>query len=319
MQARNSGRWLVGFFGVLAVLGAAGEAAAQPEEVEGTCSNYQVSPTSATVAPAGDSGTFDITWDWEAPDPGGICFINCTEASCSDPGFIVRSSAAWLSGTNRNGVRVDYTAQAHTGTASRSATLTVANATFTVTQHPPGPCPSSPDRVSPTSTSFPAVTSVRYVSVTGRSDCSWSVSADQGWLTTTPSSVSGGGSVRIQAGENPGGAREGTVAIGGSSVSVSQASGCPTAPTTVSPSSLTFPAAGGTAEPVGDGPGRLQLVGERRPGLDHRHADERGDRRKRDGDGAVGPRGGVGHGDHREPGHPRQCHPDGLSEGRRTA
>ena len=106
----------------------------------------------------GGSGTFSIRWDWEPPDPGGICFINCTEASCSDPGFIVRSSAAWLSGTNRNGVRVDYTAQAHTGTASRSGTLTVAGATFTVTQHPPGPCPSSPDRVSPTSSSFPAAT-----------------------------------------------------------------------------------------------------------------------------------------------------------------
>ena len=46
--------------------------------------------------------------------------------------------------------------------------------------------------------------------------------------------------------KNAGGAREGTVAIGGSSVAVSQASGCPAAPTTVSSSSLTFPAAGGT-------------------------------------------------------------------------
>ena len=278
-----------------------------------------MSPTSATVAPAGDSGTFSITWDWEAPDPGGICFINCTEASCSDPGFIVRSSAAWLSGTNRNGVRVDYTAQAHTGTASRSATLTVANATFTVTQHPPGPCPSSPDRVSPTSTSFPAATSVRYVSVTGRSDCSWSVSADQGWLTPTPSSVSGGGSVRIQAGENPGGAREGTVAIGGSSVSVSQASGCPAAPTTVSPSSLTFPAAGGTESLSVTGPaGCSWSVSDDQAWITATPTSV-----ATGGSVTVtvlsGHAGGVGHGDHREPGHHPSVSPGWLVEGRRTA
>ena len=241
---------------VWAVLLGAGSASAQPEETEGTCSSYALSPSEATLSSDGGSGTLDLTWDWEAPEVEEFCIANCTNASCGEQTGSVRSSATWLTATKNGDDQVDYTvAGGYTGSSSREATLTVAGATFTVTQQPPGPCPSSPDRLSSTSLSFPAATSVRYVSVAGRSDCSWSVSGDQDWLTT-PSSVSGGGLVRVQADENPGGAREGTVAIGGSSVSVSQASGCPASPTTVSPSSLTFPAAGGTQSLSVTGPAR---------------------------------------------------------------
>ena len=239
---------------VWAVLLGAGSASAQPEETEGTCSSYALSPSEATLSSDGGSGTLDLTWDWEAPEVEEFCIANCTNASCGEQTGSVRSSATWLTGTKNGDDQVDYTvAGGYTGSSSREATLTVAGATFTVTQQPPGPCPSSPDRLSSTSLSFPAATSVRYVSVAGRSDCSWSVSGED-WITT-PSSVSGGGLVRVQADENPGGAREGTVAIGGSSVSVSQASGCPASPT-VSPSSLTFPAAGGTQSLSVTGPAR---------------------------------------------------------------
>ena len=60
------------------------------------------------------------------------------------------------------------------------------------------------------------------VTVSGRTDCSWSVSDNRSWLTVT-SPVSGGQSVTITATANTGSsARTGTVTIGNLSVSVSQ-------------------------------------------------------------------------------------------------
>ena len=198
MRAPSLGTWLVGSMSVWAVLLGAGSASAQPEETEGTCSNYALSPSEATLSSDGGSGTLDLTWDWEAPEVEEFCIANCTNASCGEQTGSVRSSATWLTATKNGDDQVDYTvAGGYTGSSSREATLTVAGATFTVTQQPPGPCPSSPDRLSSTSLSFPAATSVRYVSVAGRSDCSWSVSGED-WITT-PSSVSGGGLVRVQA------------------------------------------------------------------------------------------------------------------------
>ena len=194
MQALKRRKCLVSVMAVLGVM-VAGEAAAQPDQVQGTCSNYELSPSEATLSSDGGSGTLDITWDWEEPPLDGFCIANCTNASCGEQTGSVRNSATWLTGTKNGDDQVDCTvAGGYRESSSRTATLTVAGATFTVMQQPPGPCPSSPDRLSPTSTSFPAATSVRYVRVTGRSDCNWSVSADGVWLTT-PSSVPGGGPV----------------------------------------------------------------------------------------------------------------------------
>ena len=136
MQVLSLGKWLVGLFGVLAVLGS-GEAAAQPEEVEGTCSNYQLSPSSATLSSAGDSGTLDLTWDWEEPPLDEFCIANCTYESCGESTGSVRSSATWLRGTKVGTDQVDYTVDEHDGTSNRAGTLTVAGATFMVTPQPP--------------------------------------------------------------------------------------------------------------------------------------------------------------------------------------
>ena len=251
MQVRCTGKWLVGFVGVLAVLAAAGEAAAQPDEVEGTCSNYRVFPTSATVSREGDSGTFDIIWDWEPPPIEGFCIGNCTYESCGDSTGRVRSSATWLSGTKRGSDQVDYTVEEHSGPSSRTGTLTVAGATFTVTQPepPPPPCPPSPDRVSPNPVSFGGAGGTQEVTVNGRSDCSWMVSADQAWITT-PASVSGGNTMEVEARWNPGEARSGTLTVGRRGVPVSQGElpTCTLSNLTVRPRSLSFGPSAGSAD-----------------------------------------------------------------------
>ena len=242
MQAR-SWKCLVAVVGVLAVLGA-GEASAQPGPVEGTCSNYQLSPSEATVSSAGGSGTLDITWDWARPPFDGMCIANCTYASCGDLTGSVRSSASWLRGAKRGNDQVDYTVDEHDGTSSRTGTLTVAGATFTVMQEPP--CPSSPGGVSSETLSFTASGGEQRVSVTGGTTCDWPVSDDQDWIAVHPSTVSGAGTVTVTVRRSIGDARSGTVTIGGTRISVSQSEYevpvCPVRPgvTDVEPASLSF-------------------------------------------------------------------------------
>ena len=269
MRARNWTRCLLAIIGVLTVLGA-GAAAAQPEELEGTCSNYQLTPNTATVSSAGGSGTLDITWDWEAPPIREFCIANCSSASCGDQTGSVRSSATWLSGTKRGNDEVDYTVDAHTGTSSRTATLTVAGATFTATQNPP--CPGSPDSASSTSLSFEAAGGRDSVSVTGRAGCSWSVSSNASWIGVTPSTVSNSDSVTVTVPSGHAG-EPGTVTIGGLSIPVNV--GCPPSPDGASTTWVTFLAAGGRDSVSVTGSTRCSWSVDLRPRLDRRDPVER--------------------------------------------
>ena len=219
---------------MLAVMLLPSPAAAQefPTFSEGSCYNFRVSPGSTTAAWEGKTGSFQVTWDFRAPpNNGSICILPCITSDCVLEIGGVTSSDSWLSGTGNasysGGVTsysVSYTAAENPGGA-RSGTLSVAGATFTVSQaaNPTlPPCPNSPTSVSPSATSFGPEGGEATVSVTGRSDCTWTVSDDRDWITTGSSSVAGEESVTITAKTNSGDARSGTVTIGGASVSVSQ-------------------------------------------------------------------------------------------------
>ena len=164
----------------------------------------------------------------------------------------VTSSVDWLSGSGQasydDGVTsysVTYTATENTG-AARSGKLTVKGATFTLTQAaaPPDPCPSTPPSATPSSLDFLHTAGTKTVAVSGESRCSWSVSDDRSWITATPATVSGGGTVTVKVTANTSVARSGSVKIVGRSVSVSQAPAplppCPSSPPSATPSSLDF-------------------------------------------------------------------------------
>ena len=158
-------------------------------------------------------------------------------------------------------------------------TVTVGGTSVSVAQPA---CPASP-QVSPTSVSFSAAGDPRIeLTVHEEAACVLnyigSLTADQEWIAayathqgspTEPLITQ----LWIEVTDNTGPARSGTVMVGGTSVSVAQASGqapeCPGSPERV---------AGVTGVPDyqrrlkhGDGAGRrgLQLWRERRPGLDH--------------------------------------------------
>jgi hypothetical protein len=110
---------------------------------------------------------------------------------------------------------------ANTGPA-RSATLTIAGQTFTVTQEasPPQP-PACTFVVSPTSLSMKKKGGKEKVSVTAPSSCSWTSTSDVNWIGVSGSG-SGNGTVSLSVEKNNGGFREGAVTIAGQSVTVSQ-------------------------------------------------------------------------------------------------
>lgn len=89
-----------------------------PTDCGGTCS-FSISPTSASVAAAGGSGTVSVT-----------ATAGCTWSAISNATFITVTGGA--SGTG-NGT-VSYSVAANTATTSRTGTITIAGQTFTVTQ-----------------------------------------------------------------------------------------------------------------------------------------------------------------------------------------
>jgi Zn-dependent metalloprotease len=89
-----------------------------PGDCGGTCS-FSISPTSASYAASGGSGTVTVT-----------ATAGCTWSALSHSSFITVTSGGFSTG---NGT-VGYSVAANTLTTSRTGTLTIAGQTFTVTQ-----------------------------------------------------------------------------------------------------------------------------------------------------------------------------------------
>jgi hypothetical protein len=89
-----------------------------PTDCGGTCS-FSISPTSASVAAAGGTGTVSVT-----------ASAGCSWTAASNAAFITVTGGA--SGTGSG--TVSYSVAANTATTSRTGTLTIAGQTFTVTQ-----------------------------------------------------------------------------------------------------------------------------------------------------------------------------------------
>jgi hypothetical protein len=157
-------------------------------------------------------------------------------------------SAAWLtitSGASAIGTgTVTYTAAANTTNSPRSATLTVAGQSVTITQDA-APCAFT---VSPTNpTSLSASGGSASVTVTTATGCAWTAAEPASWLTiTSGASASGTGTVSYTAAANTTTSpRSTTLTVAGQAVTVSQdAAPCSF---TVSPANLVLAAAGGSA------------------------------------------------------------------------
>ena len=184
---------------------------------------YSISPSSATVPAAGGPGSFGVT-------TGGTC------------GWTAIANAAWVSitsGTSAGGSgTVQFVVSANPG-AARSAIITTAGQTFTVSQESGCSTVVSPDTV-------PAAASggSQSVSVSTAADCSWTAVSNAPWIgIPNGASGSGNGTVQLDIQPNTAPARSGTATVAGKTVTVNQADGCTFS---IDPSAQPMPVGGGT-------------------------------------------------------------------------
>ena len=173
--------------------------------------SYAISPTTASPAAAGGSGSVGVTSTAACP----------WWAATVDPGF-----TSWLhitSGANGNGNgTVNYTVDANGG-APRSGTMTIAGQTFTVNQSVSCTYSINPTSASPGSGAVTGST----ISVAATAGCAWTAISNSAWLTITGgASGTGNGTVTYSVAANTGVARTGTLTIAGQTFTVNQASGC---------------------------------------------------------------------------------------------
>ena len=185
-----------------------------------------IAPTGASVAASGAQGSVTVTL------PNG----------CS---WTATSSAAWLTvnsgGSGSGSGTVAYTVAPNTSTSARSATLSIAGQTYTVSQA--GITCSY--TVSPTTAAATSGAGTGSVTVTAAAGCAWTAASSVSWITVTSgSSGAGPGSVSYSYVANPTTqARSGVLTVAGQAVSVTQAAGCGYS---ISPASASVTAAAGS-------------------------------------------------------------------------
>ena len=203
----------------------------------GAACPFELTPKSRSFSASGGTGTLTVA----------------TLSGCS---WTVMSSASWLtalpsppataSGTGPG--TVTFSASENTGDA-RSATLTIGDQIFLVTQSAPGAAPCA-YVIQPGEVSLAQAGGRTTVSVQTGAGCPWSGSTDASWLTLEgAASRNGSGTLTIRVLANPGASRTDSVTIGDQILAVTQAGADGPAPECVydlDPSSQSMTAAGGS-------------------------------------------------------------------------
>lgn len=163
-------------------------------------STYSLSPTSATINAAMGSGNVALT----------------------TPTWTATSDSSWLTISPSSGTgnaNLTWTAAFNSTTNARTGTITIAGQTFTVTQE--GSVCHYNFAIS--GASVPSGGGNGSVNMLADGGCSWSVTSDSSWLSSTSSGV-GNGTVSYSTAPNPGTAqRIGTLRAGGQTFTVTQA------------------------------------------------------------------------------------------------
>jgi hypothetical protein len=198
-----------------------------------TCT-VTLNPTSQSVAAAGATG---ISVAVTAPS-------GCARPATSNAAWITIVSGATGSG---NGT-VTLNVSANTG-AARTGTVTIGGQIFTVNQAAAQTCTVT---INPTSQSVPAAGATGIsVSVTAPTGCARPATSNATWITVASGATgSGNGTVTLNVAANTGGARTGTVTIGGQTFTVNQAAAAAQCSYSISPTTQTVGSDSGAGLPV---------------------------------------------------------------------
>jgi hypothetical protein len=179
-----------------------------------------------SAAPAGC--TFTLSPTSQAVAAGGDDERVTVDASTNSCAWTAVSNASWITitaGNSRTGDGdVRYTVAANTDGA-RTGTMTIAGATFTVTQAAAPPCTFT---VNPMSQSFTDSAGTGTVSVNASAaSCAWTATTTASWITVTAGSGTGNGTARYSVAANTDAARSATLTVAGVGVAISQAAAPP--------------------------------------------------------------------------------------------
>ncbi|HEX2445287.1 MAG TPA: BACON domain-containing carbohydrate-binding protein, partial [Vicinamibacterales bacterium] len=203
---------------------------------------------SVTVTQAGQGCTYDVTPGQRTFQAGGgsSTFTVTAPAGCS---WTATEQSSWItidSGASDSGSgTVSFTVANYTGTAERTATMTVAGQTVDVVQQGLA-CAFD---VTPTSRTLTAGTGTSNFSVSAPAGCTWTATEQISWLTiTSGTNGNGTGTVNFSVIAHTGTSqRSGTLTIAGEQVTVTQAGSGTTCNYSVTPTSRSVPAAGGSS------------------------------------------------------------------------
>lgn len=181
----------------------------QPPAPEPATCTFTVAPLSATVSPGGS--TFDV--------------MVTTQPGC---GWSVSSDAGWLTfsgGSTRSGSAVvTASASANTTAVPRTARLTAAGDTVTVSQAAAAPAPACTYRIAPYSATIGPSATTLQVTVTTQASCSWTTTQVDRWIDAgSRSSGTGSGTADVEVQRYKGnGQRTGTIVVAGETFTVTQ-------------------------------------------------------------------------------------------------
>lgn len=203
----------------------------QADAVSG-CS-YSVAPTTVPMSNAGGNGSVAIT------SSGG-----CAWTATSNASWITIVSGA--SGTGSGAV--SFSVATNSG-AARSGTLTVGGQTITVNQAGVSAATCAYTLAPPSQSVAAGGGAATAINVTTGPTCTWSASTAATWLHFAgTSSGTGPGSIAITVDPNSGGARSGSVSVGGQSVTIDQApAASPTCTYQVAPTTHSIAIGGGNS------------------------------------------------------------------------
>ena len=194
----------------------------------GSTCTYAVTPTTASFASAGGTGTLTVT-----SQPG------CGWAAVSQSPWITISAGSPGAG---NGA-VQYTVAANTAADTRTGVVIIAGQPVAIIQA--GGSTTCGYAAAPASAAYAAAGGTGNITITTQAGCPWTATSQAPWITITAgASGTGNGTVQYSVAANAAGAaRTGSITAAGHPITITQSGTGPTCMYGIAPNSASYPAA----------------------------------------------------------------------------
>ena len=163
---------------------------------------YSLNPTSHSASASGGSSSFAVT----------------TTAAC---GWTSSGVPAWITGVPASGTgttTINFTVAANTGPA-RNASIVIGAQTFSVSQANGCTYNAAPGSLTFAASGKPA----QDITITAGAGCMWTAVPNQPWIhIVSGGSGSGNGTISVDLLVNTGNARQGSISVGGRTVTITQ-------------------------------------------------------------------------------------------------